>query len=132
MSNIAIVTVDDEKIILDSIRIQLEKKYSDKYMLEFAESAEEALEVIETLVHEKIEIVLIISDYSMPAMKGDEFAKVLKLKFPTINIVMLTGQITAELSKELITKNIVIKVIPKPWKEEDLFSILNKIVIHEN
>ncbi len=132
MSDIAIVSVDDEKIILDSIRMQLENKYKDKFLLEFAESAEEALEVIDSLTQTEIKILLVISDYSMPGMKGDEFAHRLKIKFPSINIVMLTGQITSELSTELVNKQMVIKVIQKPWKEDDLFSLLNKLMLHGN
>lgn len=132
MSEIAIASVDDEKIILDSIRMQLENKYRDKFVLEFAESAEEALEVIDGLTQTDIKILLVISDYSMPGMKGDEFAERLKIKFPGINIVMLTGQITSELSTELVNKKMVLKVIQKPWKEEDLFSLLNKLMIHGN
>ena len=132
MSDIAIVSVDDEKIILDSIRMQLENKYRDKFVLEFAESAEEALEVIDSLTQTDIKILLVISDYNMPGMKGDEFAQRLKIKFPSINIVMLTGQITSELSTELVNKKMVIKVIQKPWKEDDLFSLLNKLMIHGN
>lgn len=132
MSDIAIVSVDDEKIILDSIRMQLENKYKDKFVLEFAESAEEALEVIDSLTQTEIKILLVISDYSMPGMKGDEFAHRLKIKFPSINIVMLTGQISSELSTELVNKQMVIKVIQKPWKEDDLFSLLNKLMLHGN
>lgn len=132
MSDIAIVSVDDEKIILDSIRMQLENKYKDKFLLEFAESAEEALEVIDSLTQTEIKILLVISDYSMPGMKGDEFAHRLKIKFPSINIVMLTGQISSELSTELVNKQMVIKVIQKPWKEDDLFSLLNKLMLHGN
>lgn len=132
MKNIAILAVDDERIILDSIRIQLEKNFSAKYILEFAESANEALEVVESLTNTGIEILLVISDYLMPGMKGDEFVTILKNKFPTINIIMLTGQITSEVSTKLIDKNIILKLIEKPWKEEDLVNIVNSISIYEN
>ena len=132
MKNIAILAVDDERIILDSIRIQLEKNFSAKYILEFAESANEALEVVESLTNTDIEILLVISDYLMPGMKGDEFVTILKNKFPTINIIMLTGQITSEVSTTLIDKNIILKLIEKPWKEEDLVNIVNSISIYEN
>ena len=132
MKNIAILAVDDERIILDSIRIQLEKNFSAKYILEFAESANEALEVVESLTNTDIEILLVISDYLMPGMKGDEFVTILKNKFPTINIIMLTGQITSEVSTKLIDKNIILKLIEKPWKEEDLVNIVNSISIYEN
>jgi hypothetical protein len=47
---LAILSVDDERIILDSIKIQIEKNFNNQYLFEYAESAEEALEVIDDLV----------------------------------------------------------------------------------
>ena len=117
MNNIAILAVDDELIILDSIRIQLEKNYNTKYLLEFAESADEALEIVDALTNSGVNILLVISDYLMPGMKGDEFATILKQKYPDVNIVMLTGQITTEASTTLLDKNIILKLISKPWQE---------------
>ena len=116
MKNIAILAVDDERIILDSIRMQLEKNFNTKYILEFAESADEALEVVESLTESGIDILLVISDYLMAGMKGDEFATILKSTYPTVNIVMLTGQITVEASSSLIEKNIILKLIEKTCK----------------
>lgn len=78
MNKIAILTVDDEKIILDSIRNQLEKNFGQKYQLEFAESAIEALEIADFIIQDGVTILLIISDYQMHGMKGDEFARILK------------------------------------------------------
>ena len=132
MKNIAILAVDDERIILDSIRMQLEKNFKTKYILEFAESASEALEVVESLTNTGVEILLVISDYLMPGMKGDEFATILKKKFPDVNIVMLTGQITTEASTNLIDKNIILKLIEKPWKEGDLINIVQSLSVYEN
>lgn len=63
----------------------------------------------------------------MPGMKGDEFAATLKQKLPEINIVLLTGQITEERSIELLSKNIILKVLQKPWKEQDLINIINNL-----
>ncbi len=130
--NIAILAVDDEKIILDSIRIQLEKNFNSRYMLEFAESADEALEIVDTLTTSGIDILLVISDYLMPGMKGDEFANILKNKFTSINIIILTGQITSEVSEKLLDKNIIFKLIQKPWQENDLINIVNSIGNYEN
>lgn len=132
MKNIAILAVDDERIILDSIRMQLEKNFSAKYLLEFAESADEALEIVDFLTSDGVNILLVISDYLMPGMKGDEFATILKNKFPDVNIVMLTGQIATEASTNLIDKNIILKLISKPWQENDLINIVNSLSIYEN
>ena len=132
MKNIAILAVDDERIILDSIRMQLEKNFNTKYILEFAESADEALEVVESLTESGIDILLVISDYLMAGMKGDEFATILKSTYPTVNIVMLTGQITVEASSSLIEKNIILKIIEKPWKEGDLIKLVKTLSVYEN
>jgi len=129
MSKIAILSVDDEKIILDSLRIQFEKNFKNKYLFEYAESAEEALEVIDELIYKDIDILLVISDYQMPGLKGDEFAITLKQKLPNINILMLTGQITEKLSTELLSKKIVLKVISKPWSENDLITMIRNISV---
>ena len=130
MKKVAILCVDDERIILDSLRIQIENNLKNKYIFENAESAEEALEVIDDLIHEGIDLLLVISDYQMPGMKGDEFAEILKVKLPEVNILLLTGQITEEKSIDLINKNVVLKVLQKPWKEKDLIAFINSISVN--
>ncbi len=127
MKKLAILCVDDERIILDSLRIQIEKNLNKKYIFEYAESAEEALEVIDDLIIEGIDLLLVISDYQMPGMKGDEFAQTLKTKLPEVNILLLTGQISEEKTLELLDRNIILKVLQKPWKEKDLMNIITSI-----
>jgi CheY-like chemotaxis protein len=127
MKKIAILSVDDEKIILDSIRIQLEKNFQNKYIFEYAESADEALELVDYFIESSVDILLIISDYQMPGMKGDEFAETLKRKLPNVNIVMLTGQMPGEISAQLLENKIILNVIQKPWKESDLVNLINAI-----
>ena len=128
LKKLAILAVDDERIILDSLRIQIEKTFKQEYLFELAESAEEALEVIDDLVGEGIELLLVISDYQMPGMKGDEFAAIIKTKLPHLNIILLTGQITEQKSFDLVNRNIVLKVLQKPWKEKDLLDVINTLL----
>jgi CheY-like chemotaxis protein len=128
LKKLAILAVDDERIILDSLRIQIEKTFKQEYLFELAESAEEALEVIDDLVGEGIELLLVISDYQMPGMKGDEFAATIKTKLPYLNIILLTGQITEQKSFDLVNRNIVLKVLQKPWKEKDLLDVINNLL----
>ena len=47
-----IVCVDDEKFILDSLKTQLKSAFGDLYSYEIAESAGDALELIEELSDE--------------------------------------------------------------------------------
>lgn len=124
MEKLAILTVDDEKIILDSVRAQLERNFHNRFILEFAESAEEAMELTVVLVTEGVTILLIISDYQMEGMKGDAFAAWVRKNYPGIRVVMITGHMGKELSKELLDSRIVERVLQKPWKEEELVDLV--------
>ena len=68
-----ILCVDDEAVVLESLEIELQQAFDDTYLYEFAESATEALEIIDELQEQQVEILLIMSDWLMPGMKGDEF-----------------------------------------------------------
>jgi len=127
MNKLAIISVDDEKIILDSLKSQFEINFQDKYLFEFAESAEEALELIDELIEEGINIILVISDYQMPGMKGDEFALNLRQKLPNSKVILLTGQINQKLALDFVNKNIFINIISKPWSEKELVTIVKNI-----
>jgi CheY-like chemotaxis protein len=130
MNKIAIVAVDDEKIILDSIRDQIEKKFGEKYLIEFAESAEEGLEICSYLVETGISLLLVITDYQMAGIKGDEFASILRQKYQNINIVMITGYMKKNKFDELIESKTVKQIIEKPWQEKELIDIINDVSSH--
>jgi CheY-like chemotaxis protein len=63
----------------------------------------------------------------MEGMKGDEFAAWIKGKFPTIQVAIITGHMGQVLSKELIDAKIVMKVIQKPWSEDELIGLVNSL-----
>jgi CheY-like chemotaxis protein len=112
-----ILCVDDEKIILQSLRKQLARNFGDRYRYEIAESPEEALEVIEELVADSIEVLVIVSDWLMPNMRGDEFLILVHQKFPNITKIMLTGQAdetAIDRAKEYAN---LYCCISKPWDE---------------
>lgn len=62
MSKLAILCVDDEAIILNSLLRQLQSAFDDTYLYETAENAEEALELIEELNEESTDLLVIVSD----------------------------------------------------------------------
>ena len=73
MSKPLILCVDDEKVVLDSLKTQLKNFLSNDCKVEIAESGEEAIEIIEDIIEDIGEPpYLVISDIIMPQMKGDE------------------------------------------------------------
>ena len=73
MSNKAILCVDDENIILLSLRDQISRYFGDRYRYEMAESAAEAWEVIEDLHNVGVRILIVVADWLMPGIRGDDF-----------------------------------------------------------
>jgi len=124
MSRKAILCVDDEKIVLLSLRDQLTHHFGNRYIYEFAESADEALEVIEELNEDEIKILIIVSDWLMPNMKGDEFLIRVHQQFPDIVTVLLTGQADEAAIERTRHYANLHRYIPKPWDEESLIEAL--------
>lgn len=120
MAKKSILCLDDEPTILTSLKGQLKRNFGSEYAYEFAESPDEALELIEELVEEGTEILLIVSDWLMPEMKGDEFLIEVHKKFPGIVKVMLTGQADGDAVKRAEQEANLFKCLGKPWKEEEL------------
>ena len=96
MSKPVIICVDDEPTILDSLKIQLKKAIGDEYIIETAEGGEDALELLAELLEEEQEVALVISDYIMPDIKGDELLKRIHAISPKTLKIMLTGQADVE------------------------------------
>jgi len=126
MGKKCIICVDDEKIILDSLRGQLNRHFGKQFVYEFAESGEEALEILDELNEQEYDIILIISDWLMPNMKGDEFLIKAHAKFPNVHKLMLTGQANDKAIRNLIKEIESLKVIYKPWQE---MQIMDEVMI---
>lgn len=120
----AILCVDDDSIILDSIKPQLTQNFGNDYIVETAESGEEALEIIDFLSERSINTLLIITDWLMPDMKGDELLTKVHKIFPNIETIMLSGQADKEAIENAFTNANMGAFITKPWDKDDL---INKI-----
>ncbi len=120
----AILCVDDEKMILHSLKAQMKKHFGDRYQYEFAQSGDEAWEVIEDLHRDGIKILIIVSDWLMPNMKGDELLIQVHHKYPDIVKVMLTGQADHEAIERTEQLANLYRCLHKPWTEDDLIETL--------
>ncbi len=116
----AIICVDDERTILDSLDIELTSALGDEYLLEMASSGNEALELFQELLADGYEVPLAISDYIMPQIKGDEFLRKVHEISPKTLKIMLTGQADLEAIGNAIKYAKLYRYIAKPWQSEDL------------
>jgi CheY-like chemotaxis protein len=78
-----ILVVDDEPFVCDAVKMMLT---FDGHRVETANSGKEALTLLE-----KEKFDLVITDYAMPVMKGDQLAAAIKSRAPNQPIVMITA-----------------------------------------
>jgi CheY-like chemotaxis protein len=78
-----ILVVDDEPFVCDAVKMMLA---FDGHSVETASSAKDALAIFE-----KSKFDLVITDFAMPAMKGDELALAIKARNPGQPVVMITA-----------------------------------------
>jgi two-component system, sensor histidine kinase and response regulator len=115
-----ILCVEDERLVLERLKDELKDALCEEYHVETAESGEEALEVISELLEDEIEIPLVISDYIMPEMKGDELLQRIHTLNPKIFKIMLTAQASIEAITHVVNNAKLYRYIAKPWEAEDL------------
>jgi CheY-like chemotaxis protein len=123
MNKPVIVCVDDEADILNTLKMQLKNEFKDNYFYELAESGDEALEVIEGFQGE-YQVIVVVSDWLMPGIKGDELLIRIHEKHPKIVKVMLTGQADTTAVQRAVQHADLYCCLYKPWKREDLIKTI--------
>jgi DNA-binding NtrC family response regulator len=126
MSKKVILCVDDEINVLISLREQLSEHFGNQYHYELAESAEEAWEVLEELAEEEKQVIMVISDWLMPGMKGDEFLISVREQFPKTLTFMLTGQADKEAIQRAKEQASLCGFLYKPWQLDELIKIVEE------
>ena len=118
MKRYTILVVDDEKLILNSIKRLLR---NENYHLLTAQNGIEGLALLK-----EHNVQLVISDQTMPEMTGLEFLKKVKVEYPEILTMMLTGNAEIEIAMEAINEVGVYKFIIKPWENTDLIITIKR------
>jgi response regulator RpfG family c-di-GMP phosphodiesterase len=118
--NKAILSVEDDQEALNALRMQLERNFSDEYMLEFAQNVDEAITVIDDLINQNVKVILLLSDWYMPRKNADALVDYIRTKNPNVRVIVLSGQLDNEKAGQMLEDNIIDRVIMKPWDEATL------------
>jgi CheY-like chemotaxis protein len=113
-----ILVVDDEPLVCDAVRMMLD---FDGHVVKTAGNGKEALAMLE-----KDQFDLVITDFEMPAMKGDELAAAIKARRPKQPVVMITAY--AEMLKSSGNPLTGVDlIISKPFLLENLRAAIAKV-----
>lgn len=116
-----VLLVDDDDSILDVNREILETL---GYKVLIAQSGEQALGIYESH-HEKID--LIILDFVMPGMDGEETFTALKAINPELRVLIISGYSVHERVRDLLAKGCR-GFLQKPFRMSDLASKVREII----
>ncbi|MES2859268.1 MAG: response regulator [Pseudomonadota bacterium] len=120
-----LLCVDDEIIVLTALKDQLRRAFGNAFLIDVAESAEEALELLDELAGQGHELLVIVSDWQMPGMKGDEFLVQAHQRFPTVVKIMLSGQAEPAAVERARREAGLHEFLAKPWNAEELVESIN-------
>lgn len=127
---IKVLAVDDSEILLQSLKIILEQD-AELSIIGFAKNGAEALEL-----SGKLSPDIVLMDVRMPVCNGVEGTKLIKEKYPTVKILMLTTFDDREYIEEAI-RNGANGYILKDINDKDLIAAIKSTasgfsIIHES
>ena len=126
-ANKVILLVDDELIILESLKIQIQNLIlNEQVIIEVASSGEEAKELIHDFVNDNYDLQLVISDYNLEDMLGTEILSETQLIYPNAIGAILTGQPDFTFSEDANLGENFRNIIDKPWSYEELSVMISK------
>lgn len=121
-----ILCVDDEETILSALEMQLQDQFGKRFIIELAQGAKDAWEILESYDARQLDVLVIISDWQMPVIKGDEFLIEAHRRFPRVVKIMLSGQATTEARQRAEREGGLFRFIDKPWDPEELRRIIEE------
>lgn len=120
-AKITLALVDDHQIVIDGLMSLL--KGHDKFRFAFATT--DPREVINKLTQSSADILL--TDVMMPFLPGNELARQVKEKFPSIKILALSMSGQGDLVNEMINEADISGYVLKNIGKQELIRALEKI-----
>jgi thioredoxin reductase (NADPH) len=119
MAKPVIFTVDDDPDVLQAIERDLRSRYSERYRILRAASANEALDTLHRLKSRNDAVALLLADQRMPELDGVGFLSQATDIFPTAKRALLTAYADTNAAIEAINSARVHYFLLKPWDPPD-------------
>lgn len=118
--------MDDEVIILIALKMKLTQALGKDYLIESAHNGRQALEVLWELSGKDVIVKLVITDWLMPGLKGDDLLRQIKKDYPDTRGIMITGQADRDSIEAVKREGLVRAVLDKPWSDKRLMDAIRE------
>ncbi len=119
MGKLFVVCVDDEAIITESLKRELQRELP-RLGIESALGGEDALQLLEDIAADGGEPAVLVTDEKMPGMRGHELLREARLRYPRMYGILLTGYSDIEAITLAVNEAGLFRYIRKPWERRDL------------
>jgi len=119
MAKPVLLTVDDDPDVLQAIERDLRSRYSERYRILRAASANEALDTLHRLKSRNDAVALLLADQRMPELDGVGFLAQATDLFPNAKRALLTAYADTNAAIEAINSARVHYFLLKPWDPPD-------------
>lgn len=122
---IYILVVEDEPEVLDAIVRDI-SNFESHFVIEMADTAEEAREIIQSIFNQGNQLGLILCDHVLPGDNGVELLVEMQHKPETESTqkVLITGQAGLHETVRAVNEANLRHYIAKPWEKEQLVKIV--------
>jgi thioredoxin reductase (NADPH) len=130
MTKPVIMTVDDDREVLQAVSRDLKQQYGDRFRIVRADSGAAAIEATQKLKLRNEPVALFLVDQRMPQMSGVEFLEQALAIFPNAKRVLLTAYADTDAAIRAINSTQIDYYLLKPWNppEERLYPVLNDLL----
>jgi len=116
-----LLIVDDER----TMRKALMRTLSDVANTIEAESAEEALQILAT-----VQVDVVLSDQDMPGMCGLDLLRMVRLRWPLVQRLIVTASHDFEVAVRAINLGEVSRFVSKPWRDDEICCSVLQAIEH--
>jgi thioredoxin reductase (NADPH) len=130
MQKPVLLTVDDDRSVLEALVQDLRRHYGSRYRIIRATSGQSGLDVAVELKRRGEAVALVLSDQRMPGMSGVEFLEKSIPVFPDAKRVLLTAYADTDAAIRAINAAKIHYYLTKPWDppEERLYAVLDDLL----
>jgi len=117
-----ILMADDEGIVLESMKMIINKNFPDRFEIETAKTGRDAIEIAESFRPD-----VIFMDIQMPGINGIDAMREIKKTNPNTHFVVLTAYDRFDYAKEAANMG-VFEYMNKPFSGADIEAVLAKVI----
>jgi thioredoxin reductase (NADPH) len=126
-----LVTVDDDPTVSRAVARDLRRRYGEQHRIVRAESGAEALDALRQMKLRGDEVAVLLADYRMPGMNGNEFLEQAMDIYPHARRVLLTAYQDTGAAIDAINRIDLDHYLLKPWDppEEKLYPVIDDLLL---